>query len=566
MELGRKWKKYINIGKSKKRGSTSTTIPASSVPIEPANPVVGNYSRIYDLVSHASDGETPIINGNKFEFRGNWAGPMKLYKLIEEKKPGIKAIIDGAGFMSNIFSIVMPNSDQCIVTAMIERWWDTTHTFQLPYVEISFTPLDFAMLSGIPIGQGQPIQNLPVQQYTNFENTINEFFPGIHIQKFSGAGIPVSDLKKYIENFVKVEPLTDYMSTIIARAFWFYVIGSVFFPNANSSSDLGYLHYLADVPAIGTYDWGSAIYARIIWSLDKASRRALTSVECMWQILEYLHHEYMATACPILVDPSIDAWPRIFRWSRGNRKRVKGAHRFNISGSQHQLEMRSPQSIIWQPYQHSTFLDHDVILFAFELSRLRMIFWDPLFKGFWYLGDRAMRQLTGRLCIADNPPLNLCCVSEHEFQAHAAQNWPIANNHVRDVSQEEYDAYWEVVALGPLLPPIARYVNVDLIGVGSVAPATLRIPQAPAPTNDPHVYETQFSAGGSTHVQPPRPNWTADVGLPEGASYTVDIPRPEFPTNAPPAQSLTQLEWRQSYIDAVDVERGLRHLLLFETR
>ena len=160
--------------------------------------------------------------------------------------------------------------------------------------------------AGIPIGQGRPIQNLRIEQYTNFVNTINEFFPEIHIQRFTGAGIPVSDLKKYIENFVKVEPLPDYMSPIIARAFWFYVLGSVFFPNAHSTSDLGYLHYLEDIPAIGTYDWGSAIYARILWSLDKASRRSLTSVECMWQILEvyyrfilfikiYVSLQYMST-------------------------------------------------------------------------------------------------------------------------------------------------------------------------------------------------------------------------------------------------------------------------------
>ena len=140
--------------------------------------------------------------------------------------------------------------------------------------------------TGIPIGQGLPILNLPIEKYTNFQNTVNEFSPQIHIERFSGAGIPVADLKKYIVNFVNQPDLPDYMMPVIARAFWFYVIGSLFFPNANSTADLGYLHYLEDVAAIGTYDWDSTIYARITWSMDKTSRRSLTSVECMWQLIE----------------------------------------------------------------------------------------------------------------------------------------------------------------------------------------------------------------------------------------------------------------------------------------
>ena len=146
---GKRWKKYLNIGKSKKHGSTSTPNPSQPPTSESVDPVYKHYARIFDGDTHASDGQTPIINGNKYEFRGNWAGPMKLYKLIGENKPTIKEFIDGAGVLSNIFSRVMSNSDQCIATEMIERWWNTMHTFQFPFVEIAFMPMDFTMLSGI---------------------------------------------------------------------------------------------------------------------------------------------------------------------------------------------------------------------------------------------------------------------------------------------------------------------------------------------------------------------------------------------------------------------------------
>ena len=47
-------------------------------------------------------------------------------------------------------------SSQAAMCALIERWMDTTHTFHLPFGEMSVTPLDFAAITGLSF-YGEPI-------------------------------------------------------------------------------------------------------------------------------------------------------------------------------------------------------------------------------------------------------------------------------------------------------------------------------------------------------------------------------------------------------------------------
>lgn len=42
------------------------------------------------------------------------------------------------------------------LTALTERWWDTTNTFHFGFGEATLTPLDFAAITGIRVG-GNPI-------------------------------------------------------------------------------------------------------------------------------------------------------------------------------------------------------------------------------------------------------------------------------------------------------------------------------------------------------------------------------------------------------------------------
>ena len=73
---------------------------------------------------------------------------------------------------------------------------------------------------------------------------------------------------------------------IVARAFLFYTIGCVFFPNANSMILIGWLPFIEHVDKVGSYDWGSAILARIYYGLDVYSRCHVKSLDYFWQFIE----------------------------------------------------------------------------------------------------------------------------------------------------------------------------------------------------------------------------------------------------------------------------------------
>jgi hypothetical protein len=79
---------------------------------------------------------------------------------------------------------------------------------------------------------------------------------------------------------------------------------------------------------------------------------------------------------PSLADTvdAADVRPRIARWNRDKLDMRKADQiRFNISIARNQLEMRTTESIIWQPYMGSRYQHETEVLAAGEMSRSRTI-------------------------------------------------------------------------------------------------------------------------------------------------------------------------------------------------
>ncbi|KAI8530045.1 hypothetical protein RHMOL_Rhmol11G0024000 [Rhododendron molle] len=60
------------------------------------------------------------------------------------------------------------------MTALAERWWDTTNTFHFRFGEMTVTPLDFAAITGLRVG-GEPI---PFDPSIDLDDTALEWFLG----------------------------------------------------------------------------------------------------------------------------------------------------------------------------------------------------------------------------------------------------------------------------------------------------------------------------------------------------------------------------------------------------
>jgi hypothetical protein len=53
-------------------------------------------------------------------------------------------------------STPMPRRDEALLTGLINKWRPETHTFDLPFGEMTVTLKDVAMLTGLPI-RGRPM-------------------------------------------------------------------------------------------------------------------------------------------------------------------------------------------------------------------------------------------------------------------------------------------------------------------------------------------------------------------------------------------------------------------------
>lgn len=124
--------------------------PNENPPPPPNLPIVyRNLFRLSDETPRATDtiiDPNAQANDSQFHMRGSVQGPIEVYASLSDV-PAVRDAINNFGF-SHLFSEIYPNSDNQMTGALISRWSERTHTFQLPSVELGITPFDFFHLTG----------------------------------------------------------------------------------------------------------------------------------------------------------------------------------------------------------------------------------------------------------------------------------------------------------------------------------------------------------------------------------------------------------------------------------
>lgn len=123
-------------------------------------------------------------------------------------------MLDEAEFGQFIPTLTQTKNDHAVLTAIAERWRDTSNTFHFPVGEMTVTPLDFAAITGRRVG-GEPIP----------------FNTGIHrdvvaLRWFLGQ-VPNRDeeMVKYeqFKEYLKKIPTTRHEEEQMARAYLLYL-------------------------------------------------------------------------------------------------------------------------------------------------------------------------------------------------------------------------------------------------------------------------------------------------------------------------------------------------------
>lgn len=146
------------------------------------------------------------------------------------------------------------------------------------------------LIVGISIGCGDPVPPPDPKLYLNCTTTEAIYFPHFNDNnrmKIKSKSVSCKFVSNWLEECIKQLKAGNIVdATLVARVFLFYTIGQIFFPNGNTTINLGWLDHLQDLDKMGDLDWGSAILARVFYALDECSRGGQKSLNCFWEFVE----------------------------------------------------------------------------------------------------------------------------------------------------------------------------------------------------------------------------------------------------------------------------------------
>ncbi|XP_042510740.1 uncharacterized protein LOC122086086 isoform X2 [Macadamia integrifolia] len=356
------------------------------------------------LCNQAWSGKTPV-HFKKY-------GSCKLVKEWYDSLCGaVKKRIRDAGF-EDFAQLATRSSDHTLLQALVERWWPTTHTFHLPFGEMSITPMCFYMFTGLGFG-GKPITRHP--DLWKYNPDAIEVMIGRHPDK---DRVLVSWFRTIWEG----RPVSDGSYKAVhdqqARCFIMYMLGNTLFSNSSNRISMSMLAYLEDLSRTSEFDWGSAGYAYLLRNLDLL---ALAQTQCVmgaWFVPECWCYELLGLRAPKLKDCTTLVFPRACRWSSTNTWRHSEVN--SVEKIRDMINRLSQNEINWHPWANIEVGNLRRLEIAKKLVQKRVLFCGP--SGYaWYLGERAYRQWPGieLPCIPERPPrlmLEPERLSSHDIQ------------------------------------------------------------------------------------------------------------------------------------------------------
>uniref|UniRef100_K3ZZK0 Aminotransferase-like plant mobile domain-containing protein n=1 Tax=Setaria italica TaxID=4555 RepID=K3ZZK0_SETIT len=183
-----------------------------------------------------------------------------------------------AGFLDIAVQVVggLPPMDGPLLTAMVDRWCPETHTFHMPFGEMTITMQDAAMILGLPL-DGQPVTGIIKNE--NWHDMV-EMHIGITPPEPEGgdsskktSGVSSTWLREHFD--VCPPGANDEVVQRYARVWLWHFVSTFLLPDAAGNTvSWMVLPILGQVwENIATYSWGSAALAWLYRHLCEACRR-----------------------------------------------------------------------------------------------------------------------------------------------------------------------------------------------------------------------------------------------------------------------------------------------------
>ncbi|CAN6245668.1 unnamed protein product [Urochloa humidicola] len=346
------------------------------------------------------------------------------------------------------------NVDPNIVSALVERWRPETHSFHLPFGEMTVTLQDVSCLLGLPIS-GKPITGV-ADSYCwreKLEKLLHRTVPekAFRVKMVRGKETYSSYhlRREWLHKEFAQAPSGESQDDVDAytRAFCLDLIGSVLLPDSTGDSiPAMYIQFLEDMENPPCYNWGAAVLSHLYRSLCRACFASSKFVYGPLMLLQLWHWTRFNIARPVRVDktagPTLGGEdlesrpPSGIKWS--GRHSFKDSPHNGIEFYREEYEKIKESNVIWQPYDEMIPLLHPRVRneSALWLARIPLI-------HFWvvedHYPDRVMRQFG--LFQRVPPPVPRDWASSmklHSF-VHGRGDWA--------VKHAEYIKVWQELSL-----------------------------------------------------------------------------------------------------------------------
>ncbi|KAJ4772485.1 hypothetical protein LUZ62_056742 [Rhynchospora pubera] len=160
-------------------------------------------------------------------------------------------------------------TDHALVSALVERWRQETHTFHFPVGEMTITLQDAALLLGLRV-DGRPIC---LRTDRNWETVVHSLLGRVDEMTFRPRSRVAINIKWLQHHFSVLDPLADDQTVRrFARAYCFALVGSLLFTDHSGDSISAiYLLLFANFNRAGEYSWASGVLAYLYRELCLAT-------------------------------------------------------------------------------------------------------------------------------------------------------------------------------------------------------------------------------------------------------------------------------------------------------
>jgi hypothetical protein len=184
--------------------------------------------------------------------------------------------------------------DPQLITALAERWRESTHTFLMPFGEMTVTLQDVSFILGLPI------YGLPLCLKTNDINWADK------IEELLGVAPDETTFRRKSKILIKNKWLVQHFGQLSdeqaldpvqvvrhCRAFMLSFFGDVLFPDSTGDCvSAMYLVLLEDMENIGEWNWGGAVLAflyRQLCERTRSGRVEFGGCVLLLQLWSYFH-------------------------------------------------------------------------------------------------------------------------------------------------------------------------------------------------------------------------------------------------------------------------------------